>query len=244
MRSPAVPAWLRQLAVVVVGCALAAVMVLLGLWQLQVFREQGQAASAARAAEPAVDLASVARPGDPVLDGYGRTVAFSCRYLPETQLRVPLTGSPTVDRVLTGCRLDGGGVVAVARGTVGSGATVSDPPGGAVVGTGLLLPSEDAADSSVSGGRLSSVRIPVLAQDWPGPLVDGYIVLAPADAQAQGLDPVPVVLPEARGRLRNGAYALQWWVFAAFAIAMAGHIARDIGRRGGVVEEPVVQPGR
>jgi hypothetical protein len=30
--------------------------------------------------------------------------------------------------------------------------------------------------------------------------------------------------------LRNGAYAVQWWVFAAFAIGMAIKISRDLGR--------------
>ena len=39
-----------------------------------------------------------------------------------------------------------------------------------------------------------------------------------------------VALPDARGRLRNAAYALQWWCFAAFTVVMAVRIARDVGR--------------
>ena len=48
-----------------------------------------------------------------------------------------------------------------------------------------------------------------------------------AESAAQGLEPAPVVLPEGSGRLRNGAYALQWWVFAAFAVGLAIRMARD-----------------
>jgi len=36
-------------------------------------------------------------------------------------------------------------------------------------------------------------------------------------------------LPESPGRLRNGAYVGQWWLFAAFTLFMAFRIARDIG---------------
>ena len=82
------------------------------------------------------------------------------------------------------------------------------------------------------GAEVGSVRIAQLAQLWPGPLIDGFVVLSPADARAQGMIPAEVTLPESRGRLRNAAYALQWWLFAAFAVVMAGRIARDVGRPG------------
>ena len=78
---------------------------------------------------------------------------------------------------------------------------------------------------------MGAIRVPQLAQQWPGPLVEGFVTLAPAEANAQGLEPAVVALPEARGRLRNGAYALQWWMFAAFTVVMAIRIARDVGRR-------------
>ena len=83
---------------------------------------------------------------------------------------------------------------------------------------------------SVGPDGIGSVRIPQLAQRWPGPLVEGYVTLGPADAQTQGLQPAPTLLPEGRGRLRNGAYALQWWLFAGFTLVMAVRMARDVGR--------------
>ena len=67
-----------------------------------------------------------------------------------------------------------------------------------------------------------------LAQQWPGPLIDGFVTLSAADATAQGLEPAQARLPEARGRLRNAAYAGQWWLFAAFTLVMAVRMARDL----------------
>ena len=53
---------------------------------------------------------------------------------------------------------------------------------------------------------------------------------AAESARSQQLAAAEVALPDARGRLRNAAYALQWWCFAAFTVVMAVRIARDIGR--------------
>ena len=47
------------------------------------------------------------------------------------------------------------------------------------------------------------------------------------------------MLPEGQGRLRNGAYAVQWWIFAAFAVLMAAKIARDLGEPSGI-DRPIV----
>ena len=71
----------------------------------------------------------------------------------------------------------------------------------------------------------------MLAQQWPGPLISGFVTLSADDAQAQQLVPATVTLPEARGRLRNGAYAIQWWLFAGFTLVMAVRMARDFGSR-------------
>ncbi len=93
----------------------------------------------------------------------------------------------------------------------------------------MLLPSEESTAEVGVAGQIGSVRVPVLAQQWPGPLIGGFVTLSPAESSAQGLDPAELRLPEARGRLRNGAYAFQWWLFAAFTAVMAVRIARDIG---------------
>lgn len=231
---------LKQIGIVVLGCVIAGGMAVLGIWQLQVYTEQGAEASAARAAQPPVPLASVAPAASRVTEGYGLSVQFTGTYDPSLQVLVPLEDDapPAAAgqlRVVTGLRQADGSTVAVVRGLVPASTTAAPtPPSGEVTQTGVLLPSEEAGDTLAPTGqgvRLPSVRVPVLAQTWPGPLVDGYVVLSAADARAGGLTPAPLALPEGQGRLRNGAYAAQWWIFGLFAVVMSARIARDLGRR-------------
>jgi surfeit locus 1 family protein len=220
---------LGQLLIVVAGSLLAGLMVLLGFWQLDVYHRQGAAAAARRAAEPAVELRTVAPAGSAVRDGYGRTVRFEGTYVPELQQLLPVPGRPGAARLLGAVRQNDGSIVPVVRG-VGSDPVA--PPVGSVTETGILLPSEGRS----SDGQSTAVEVPVLAQGWPGPLIDGFVTLSSADAAEQGLEPAVVTLPEGSGRLRNGAYALQWWIFAAFTFVMAVRMARE--SRVGLVPEP------
>lgn len=220
---------LKQSLIVLLGIVLAGSMVVLGLWQLDVYRDSGAAASARRAAEPPLPLTQAAPAGAAVTDGYGRSVFFDGTYDPTLQVLVPVPEAPGQFRVLTGARQSDGSVVPVVRGLVSS-PTAPAPPTGVVHQTGVLLPSEDTPDRTEPAGQLGSVRIPALAQTWPGPLVGGFVTLSPPEAQAQQLAPATVALPKASGRLRNAAYAVQWWLFAAFALAMSTRVARDVGR--------------
>lgn len=226
---------LKQLGIIVLGCTLGAGMALMGIWQLDVYHRQGAEASAVRAQEPPVPLTSVAAPGTRVTDGYGRAVEFTGSYDPDLQVLVPLDGSTTQFRVVTALHLADGGTLAVVRGLVPGDPGEAPPPSvGQTTQAGVLLPSEEAGDGMAIAGstpRLPSVRIPQLAQTWPGPMVDGFVVLSAADAQAGGLAAPPLVLPEGQGRLRNGAYAAQWWIFGLFAIVMSVKMARDIGKQ-------------
>jgi surfeit locus 1 family protein len=221
---------LRALLVVLLGIGLAAGMVTAGMWQLRVYHRQGAQAAARRAAAPPVPLTEAAPVGVRVRDGYGRTVTFSGSYEAVHQVLVPMADRTDVSRVVTLLRQDDGSAVAVVRGLVSEGSAAPPPPDGPQTQSGILLPSEDPADSRAGQPDQSSVRVPQLAQSWPGPLVDGFVTLAPAEAKAQGLEPVAVTLPEAAGGLRNGAYALQWWMFAAFTVVMSVRMARDVAR--------------
>ena len=220
--------WLKQTGLVALGVVLAGAMVVLGLWQLDVYERQGTEASARRAAEAPIPLTTAAPAGGTVTDGFGRRVTFTGTYDPALQVLVPTDGG---FRVLTALKQADGSVVAVVRGSE-SGPELPAPPTGTVSRTGVLLPSEETATSTapLPAGQVATVRLPALAQSWPGPLVGGFVTLDAADATAEGLAPVVVDLPEAQGRLRNGAYALQWWVFAAFALGMSIRVARDVGR--------------
>ena len=221
----------KQALVIALGVGLAAVMVVLGLWQLEVYHRQGAVAAARRASAPAVPLTSVARPGAPAIEGYGRSVAFDGSYDPALQLLVPIEDGSDRFRVLSGLRQADGSVVAVVRGIVST-PGVSPPPAGPVHQVGVLLPTEEyAPEADLPSGQIASVRLPALAQQWHGPLIDGYVTLSSADAASQGLTAAPLQLPEAPGGLRNVAYVGQWWLFAAFTLFMAFRMARDLGVR-------------
>jgi surfeit locus 1 family protein len=221
----------RQALVIALGLGLAAVMGVLGMWQLEVYHRQGAVAAARRASAPPVPLSSVVRPGASALEGYGRSVAFEGTYDPALQLLVPAEDGSGQFRVLSGLRQADGSVVAVVRGIV-SEPKAPPPPSDPVQQVGVLLPTEEhVAETDLPGGQIGSVRLPALAQQWPGPLIDGFVTLSGAEAASQGLAAAPLQLPESSGRIRNAAYVGQWWLFAAFTLFMAFRMARDIGLR-------------
>ena len=222
---------LRQALVIALGIGLAGVLVALGFWQLDVYHGQGAAAAAERAAAPPIPLNSVARPGGSAFDGYGRSVEFDGTYDPNLQLLVPAENGTGQFRVLSGLRQADGSLVAVVRG-VASSPTAPPPPSGPVHQVGVLLPTEEhLPETDLPSGQIASVRLPTLAQQWPGPLIDGFVTLSSADAVSQELAAAPVQLPESRGGFRNVAYVGQWWLFAAFTLFMAFRMARDLGVR-------------
>lgn len=222
---------LKQAGIILLGLVLAGAMAVLGVWQLDVYRSQGADNAQQRAAAPPLELRDVAPPGAAVREGFGRTVRFTGVYDPELQLLIPLDRQDDTYRLLSGLRQADDSIVPVVRGVV-TGRSLPPAPTGEVAQEGVLLQSEDDAAAAPSGASdLDAVRLPVLAQRWPGQLIGGYISLSAAGAQAQGLTPVPVQLPEAKGRLRNAAYAFQWWLFGAFAVALSIRMARDLSDR-------------
>ncbi len=224
---------LQQVGLILLGLALAAVMVSLGLWQMQVFENQGQDGAIARMNEPAVALTSVAGPGTQITDGYGRTVTFSGHYRTDRQVLLPVSGDVGGYRVLTPFELADGTYVPVLRGRIDGGGA-PDPPTGTIDQAGVLLASEKPGDSGSTGSGsseqgLDTVYLPVLVQQWDAPMIAGYVTLPADQAAAQGLTPDPPDLPSGRGSIQNLGYALQWWVFAACAIGFSLHLARHIG---------------
>lgn len=213
-----------------VATVVATVMIVLGLWQMEVFRDQGANGVAARAAAPAVPLAEVATAGEANFDGYGRQVTFSGTYDPGQQYLIPVAERPGHYRVLTALVRSDDTVVPVVRGEV-NGTTPPPPPKGVQNEQGLFLASEAAVDTPVPPGQLSSVRLSQIAQQWTRPMVPGFVTLNAEFAARQGMTQAQVTLPSGQGHARNSGYALQWWVFAGFALVMAGKIARDLGRR-------------
>lgn len=219
--------WL-QAAIILIGLVAGAAMVVLGVWQGQVYARQGAEANAARAALPSLQLSEIAPPSAEVRDGYGRSVTFSGTYDVAQQVFVPIEGTSTF-RVLTPLIQADGSAVPVVRG-VSEQPTAPTPPAGVVDQIGVLAPSESSSlPGALPADQIPAVELAAVAQRWSWPLIGGYVTLDSASATAQGLDPATATLPRSDGRLRNGAYAVQWWIFAAFALLWAVKMARDVG---------------
>lgn len=223
----------RQWLIAVLGAAVTLAMLGLGLWQMRVFEDRENESAAARSVQAPVRLLDFVATDGTVGDVYGKPATASGRYLPAQQARV-VSENGTV-RVLTAFQVADGRVLAVVRGTLGAAAdTLPDPPAGELDQTGVFLPSEPGSGGADDGGELGSVRLTVLAQYWPQQLLPGFITLRASDSSAQGLAPSVVALPTGEGSIQNIGYALQWWVFAAFAGFMTVRFVRVLGRTGSI----------
>jgi cytochrome oxidase assembly protein ShyY1 len=219
----------KQTLAILASLIVAGVMLLLGLWQMSSYEESTRDVSAERAAQAPVALADQVSTDGAIADVYGRRVTLSGTYLPDYQVLVG-AGSPW--RVATAFRMADDRIIAVVRGAVEPGAPVPSPPSGEqdIVGV-FLAPDRSTADSTGEVGDLPTLRVQELAQTWPSPLIGGYVTLSGADSATQGLAEAPLVLPEAEGSPTHRGYALQWWVFAAGAIAFGIYAARGLARK-------------
>lgn len=222
----------KQALLISLGAILALVMMVLGLWQMQVFVDKGNRTVQARAEQAPVPLLDFVTADGQVGDVYGKRVTVSGRYLPAQQLTIPDAAGGV--RVLTAFELADGRVLPIVRGTTTTDA--APPPSGTLTQVGLFLPGE-GNDDATPAGQLGSVRMPLLAQEWPQQLVPGFVTLSAEDAAAHGLAQASVTLPEGEGSMQNGGYALQWWVFAAFALGMSIKLAQSMGARERKVRE-------
>jgi cytochrome oxidase assembly protein ShyY1 len=234
------PRWLGMLALTLVA---AAVMVMLGDWQLGRYRERAATNDRidANATAAPVPLAQVlphpgatpgtAGPPPPTAAEYTR-VTVTGRY--DSGNVVLVRGRSVNSRVgfevLTPLVLADGSAVLVDQGWVppGPGGATAQPevppvPAGDVTVTGLLrLPESRAGDVTRRDGRLETRRIAVaeLARDLPYPVYGGYLLL---DEQDPPADPTFTAVPvRHENDWQNGAYAFQWWLFALMTLVGFG----------------------
>ncbi len=247
LRTALRPKWLGLFAVMV---ALVVAFVQLGAWQLDVARSRGASEAVERAAALApAPLQDVLEPHRPFRS------ELSVR-------RVTVEGTYADGQVLVGeRRLDGrvgwwvvtplqteGGTIGVLRGFVTDPNAAPPVPGGRVHVDGALAPGESPTEADLPPGRLGSIDLAVLVQRWPGDLYNAFVFATqesgsgiPADL---GLTRVPPPPPIPEGLTwRNLAYALQWWLFAAFAVFMwakmvrDAHLAEEAERRGRAADD-------
>jgi surfeit locus 1 family protein len=229
---------LHVAAVLAVGAA-----VWLGLWQYgawQFHREDQASVIADRPPEP---LDAVLGPDEPYRnDAVGQPVEASGAWVPRSTVYV--AGKPAGNGVegdgywqvasLAVCPegdCAGASAVPVVLGwtrDVGSG---SAAPQGTVELTGWLQPGEGSeVDEDPSDDVLASLRIPDLLQRSDRDLYAGYVILdEPSSARAglTAVTPDSLPKPPASAGLRNLLYAVQWWVFGAFAVFLWWRWCRD-----------------
>lgn len=247
LRVALTPRWLALhllLVAVVVG------MLLLSRWQWQhalAGRQQPVPDDPAPVALASVHETGQVLPGDLA----GRQVDVAGRYDAGAQVLVPnrsLDGREGL-WVVTPLVGEGGAGVLVVRGWVPTvdDAALAVPPGEVTV-TGRLQPSETAATGVGVGKRLPDGQVgevgaaAMLARvDYP--LYDGYVALRtqepPAAAEPVPLPERPPTAPPKELRLQNYAYAVQWVLFAGFAVFLWWRMLRDAARR---EREPDAEP--
>ena len=247
LRTALKPRWLGLFALLVL---LVVTFVQLGFWQLHVAQDKGLADALrhAREARPtAIDTVVGPHQKFPnpqsnrAVTAVG-TYAASEQFLVGPRRLDGRTGWWVVTPIVveeTGARL------AVVRGFATDPAAAAAIPAGRLEVEGSLAPGESptpapSGSAARAGGLevLGSLDLSILVNRWPGDLYNAFVFAqtertptgagVPATAGLQHVPP-----PEVTGGLkwRNATYALQWWVFAGFAVFMWFRMVRDDAHR-------------
>lgn len=212
----------------------------LGSWQLGVARDRGaQAAARELRARPAAPIDQVLAPQRSFpASADGRQVSASGTYDPTTTVLVSgrLQRGRSGFWVVTGLRTGAGAWLPVVRGWVptadDASAGTTSVPAGMVTVRGVLQPDDPPADRTVAPvpGQLQQVDAADLVNRWGAPIYNGYVLAATESGVPRGPQPqrvpAPAVAPEGIA-WRNAAYAVQWWVFAGFAVVLWWKMVRQ-----------------
>jgi cytochrome oxidase assembly protein ShyY1 len=231
--------WLAAAALAVVA---AAIMVLLGNWQLHRYQERSAINARIDDADSTTPVALTATLAAPSVAGTagaspGKRLAWTKvtvtgRYDPthEIQARGRTVDGDVGFEIVTPLLLDDGTAVLVDRGWVPAaegGAlaapTVPAAPVGPVTVVGQVHLSESRPTAVAHrDGRLDTRRISVtrLAHELPFPVYGAYVLLT---SQTPTSDPAFTRIPiDHEDSWQNGGYAVQWWLFAGMALFSYG----------------------
>lgn len=254
----------RMLALHLLGVLATTAAVLLGLWQLDVWQAAREHQARNLADARPRPLAEVMSPDQPFPGEHlGRPVTFTGLWLPQSTVLVSerrldgrtgvwaVTPVAVCARPASSCD-PGSPAMLVVRGWAATASAVPPPPRGRARVTGWLQPGEGAGlpDADPTDEVLPELRIASAIQHVDQDLYGGYVVASAvagaeaagdAGADAGGLEPVtPDSLPEpsAVTSLQNLLYAIQWAVFAGFALFLWQRWVRDELARAGGVDHP------
>lgn len=232
-------------AIVCVGAAVG-----LGLWQYDAWQAHREAARADITDEEPLPITGVLGPDDPFpAQHVGRPVIVEGTWLPDATVLVAGRrehgdSGPDGSWVVTPMTVGGPGdpAIPVVRGWLRGEdpATAPPPPTGEALLVGWLQPGEGtgASDADPTDDVLPQVRIADLVQRVDVDLYGGYVVVDPgATAEHGGRNPGTTDLaPATLDQLppagtftawRNIAYAVEWWLFGAFALFLWWRYVRE-----------------
>jgi surfeit locus 1 family protein len=237
------PVWILAL---LLCLGIAAGFAALGQWQLS--RSIENVDPQAADTEVAVPLNSIATPQTEVTQPQlgrrvtveGDIVAADFTVLTGRNNGGSADGTWLVAHVVT----DEGVTLAVALGWAPDADAATRAAEGAPPGAGLFegryLPSESPTESDFESGERSALSVAELINIWPDaqPAYGGYLVL---DQAWPGLEPIysPAPTREIEFNLLNVFYALEWAIFAGFAIYLWYRLVRDVVER--EAEAPTVE---
>jgi surfeit locus 1 family protein len=230
----------RWIAALVLALGVAASFAALGQWQLDRSVENVQVVEIDT--EATVPLESIAEPGRGVTEvQVGRLVTVTGELVPDDF--VTLTGRSLDGR--SGSWLVGhlateqGDSLAVAIGFAADGAAVPDLGIDRVDWVGRYLPSEEPQSSDFESGEMSAMSVAALVNLWaePGPVYAGFLVVADPPP---GYEQIKATAPEREVTLNwlNVFYAIEWVLFAGFAIYLWYRLVRDAVERAEAVAAP------
>ncbi len=240
----------RYVALSAVMLLVATICIGLGTWQISRLASKHRANNELRHN----DHASVARVGD-VLPIYGtrpppraddiqfRRVTVTGTYEASGQglVRQRSVGDDVGYLVLTPLRTSAATVLVV-RGFISSGGltagvTAPAPPSGPQTIVGRVMPAETASDKAAQlpAGQINSINAGEQSSRLGAQVYDGYVELSAGQPGTQGLVaiPEPDLSNPAGGavELQHLAYVIQWYLFAALALAAPIVMARAERRR-------------
>lgn len=224
-RTAITPRWLLALVALI---AFVAVSIVLGRWQWDRTQDILAAERAAAAAPMALDELIDDDGTWPNAD-IGRKVILEGQFT-DDELLLPNreyqgdAGTWTITRF----QLQDQRSIAVVRGWLPQ--DVTSPPirQDSTRVEGVLHPNE-AFYEGANETQVVTVDASALENEWGTDLIDGYVMLQELDPILLAADaPAPVIVPptvsvgDVAFPLQNFFYAIQWWIFAAFAVFVYG----------------------
>jgi len=220
-RTAVTPRWLLALAALIafiIGC------IFLGQWQWDrtqdILAAERAAASEAVHVEELIDNDGTWNNAD-----IGRSVILNGK-LTADELALPnreLDGEAGT-WIITRFQLDSGDSIAVVRGFLSANTPTAPADQQSLRIDGVLHPNEEFYEGA-NTEQIVTIDATALSGEWRTPLIDGYVMLqsqVPEPSATGDPTPVPptVQVGDVPFPLQNFFYAIQWWIFAAFAIVV------------------------